>query len=94
MKISDLIKEDKDSIRTYWQLRNSIDIESYNNIYQKIINDTNDFRARQDMLMLSSHVVAILSNPDWQYLENDPDFDVVYDSLLDLHDKIDEYFAG
>jgi hypothetical protein len=87
MKITDLL-EDRDSIRIYWQLRNDIDIESYFNAYTKIINDQNNFRARQDMLELSSYVHALLTNPDWQHIENDPDFDKLYDDLYELYESI------
>jgi hypothetical protein len=88
MKIVELLNEDEASIKTYWQLRNDISIDNYYLAYDKILGDSNRFRARQDMLMLSSYIQSLLYNEDWQYLEGDPDFDKVYDSLLDLYENI------
>lgn len=93
MKINELL-EDRDSMSTYWQLRNEIDIDSYFSGYQKILNDQNTFRSRQDMLMLSSHVYALLTNPDWQYLEDDPEFDKLYNDLNGLYELIQKHFSG
>lgn len=88
MKIVELLNEDEASIKTYWQLRNDINIDSYYAAYDEILSDRNSFRARQYMLTLSSYVQSLLHNEDWQYLEGDPDFDRVYDSLYELYESI------
>jgi hypothetical protein len=93
MKIVELLNEDEESIKTYWQLRNDINIDDYYLAYDKILGDSNRFRSQQDMLTLSSYVQSLLHNEDWQYLEGDPDFDKVYDSLLDLYENIQARLA-
>jgi hypothetical protein len=93
MKIVELLNEDEESIKTYWQLRNDINIADYYSAYDKILGDSNSFRSRQDMLTLSCYVQSLLHNEDWQYLEGDPDFDKVYDSLLDLYENIQARLA-
>jgi hypothetical protein len=93
MKIVELLNEDEESIKTYWQLRNDINIADYYSAYDKILGDSNRFRSQQDMLTLSSYVQSLLHNEDWQYLEGDPDFDKVYDSLLDLYENIQARLA-
>jgi hypothetical protein len=43
------------------------------------------------LMELLSHLDEWLRDPGWQNLESDPDFDQVYDELLDLHDEINQF---
>jgi len=87
MKIRDIICETGDHIKTYWAIK-GFNLGYYFDAYEKFSNDTNTFRGRNNLLQLSSFVHTLLVDEAWSNLESDPDFDRVYDGLLDLYDKI------
>ena len=60
MKIVELLNEDEASIKTYWQLRNDISIDNYYLAYDKILGDSNRFRARQDAYIKQLYTVIVV----------------------------------
>lgn len=93
MKINEILLESEDHIKLYWALK-GIDINAYYAVYNVFISDSNTLAAKQNLLQLNSFVYELLTDDDWQYLENDPDFDSTYDKLLDLYDSIQTYLRN
>lgn len=93
MKIADLLNETEDHMKTYWALK-GVNIDSYYSSFNAILTDTNIFRRKNNLLELVSHVHALLINPSWEQLENDPDYDRVYESLYDLYETIRKHLKS
>lgn len=91
MKIREIVLENEEWIKTYWTLR-SISIDSLVKTFTSIMStfSVNPQYAKSDLLQLSSYLLELLSDPNWQYLEDDPDYEKVYNELLDLLDEIKE----
>ena len=92
MKIIEILYETEDHIKTYWAIH-GINIDSYYRAFEQFINDTNKFRGKNNVLQLGSYVHELLTDATWQNLEGDPDFDKVYDGLLDLYQSIQELIS-
>lgn len=90
MKIREIILENEDHIKMYWSIM-GMDIDSYYSTFNEITKDANMVRRKGNILQLSSYVHSILIDSSWENLESDPDFNRVYDELLDLYDKIQDY---
>ena len=43
------------------------------------------------LMELLRHLDEWLRDPSWENLESDPDFDMVYDELLNLYDEINHF---
>lgn len=89
MKITEIISESEDSIKTYWALQ-SIDIERYYRIYQKLnevfpTNEEQKMILKSDYMHLYSLIDDLLKNEKWEYLESDLDYEKVYSGLLDMY---------
>ena len=90
MKIREILSESEEWINEYWLLK-SIDIGSYRRTFAALKEryaQTKDARINGSLVSLYSYLDELLRRPEWQYLENDPDYDRVYDLLLDLRDEI------
>lgn len=90
MKISEIINETKETIRTYWGLflRNT---ESMRATFEEWKRLGESPLVNGKLLELISHLDEWLRDPSWQNFESDPDFDQVYDELLDLYDEINQF---
>jgi len=93
MKIREILLENEEHIKTYWAIM-GIDIDSYYRAFDDITKDTNIIRRKSNILQLSSYVHSILIDGSWENLESDPDFNRVYDELLDLYDKIQDIYEN
>ena len=87
MRIFEIILENIDHIKTYWGLY-GIGIDAMFAKYNKLKALPISLEKNALLMELYSFVHELLSNPQWQNLENDPDFGSVYDSLLDLMEDI------
>lgn len=95
MKINEII-ESKEHIKTYWALK-SVNIDYYKLQYNKLTNAyiaTKHPLLKSDLLSLYSYIDELLRNAEWQNLEDDIDFDSVYDELLDVQDAITTFLSN
>jgi hypothetical protein len=93
MRINEIIFESEEHIKTYWLIK-SIDIDYYKLKFTQLtdnyinLSNLQKHNARTELVRLYSFVDELLRNTDWQYVQNDVDFDKVYDRLLDLYEEI------
>lgn len=95
MKINEVI-ESREHIELYWALK-SVNINYYKHQFEKLKNAyiaTKHLLLRSDLLSLYSYLDELLRNAEWQNLEDDIDFDSVYDELLDIQDEIKEFLTN
>jgi hypothetical protein len=91
VKINEIINETADWIRTYWGLK-SINIDIYKEKYDELLANYNESTAPivNSLLMeLYSQLGTLLSSSDWVHLESDPDYEKVYNDLLDVYESIE-----
>jgi hypothetical protein len=103
MKISEIV-ESEDQIRTYWAVKStkfepSIELieqtsDRLKNLFNSVTDPTHKMIIRQDLAMTNVVLENLLRNSDWQYLEDDADFDSVYDYLLDLFASNKKFLAS
>lgn len=94
MKITEIV-ETEEHIKTFFGLRNiNIDqyIQTYNSLKQKLNADPTNEIIKGDIVKFYSFLDNLLRDPNWQQLENDPDYDKVYNLLLSIHSEIEKIF--
>jgi hypothetical protein len=60
----------------------------YDSLAQLCINEPGNDFIRGDLVKLFSHLHALLRDTRWQHIADDPDYDLIYDGLSDIHDDI------
>ena len=70
----------------------NINISSFRQKYNKIIQKTDNIDyIRSDLIQLFSQLDQFLRSSEWEYFEDDPDIDIIYDGLLNVHNDIKDF---
>lgn len=98
MKINELI-ESREQIELYWLLK-STNLKLFHQTYLQLVElyggatILQQQNIRSELVQVYSYLDILLRNSDWQNLESVPDFTIVYDELLDVHDNINQFLIN
>jgi hypothetical protein len=97
MKIKEILSESADWIHNFWLLH-SVDIKSFLDDTQKLyqlynVSSEKDL-IKSELVRTYSYLDELLRNPKWEHLEEDPDYDKIYDGLLDVYEGIQSFLRA
>ena len=92
MKIHEIVLESSDTIKTYLGMH-GFQLDEYFSKSERLKNvfmvsqDSSKEMIRSNMFYLTTDLYELLSNPVWENLADDPDYDAVYTRLYDLYES-------